>query len=85
MLLSVLEGEVTLWDVPDLLTELYENWTEISILLRVPSGSGVIDSLDFVICGDASVPRRLQALAIVFGARMYISLFCFDIVFLCCD
>ena len=68
---------MTLWDVPDLLTELYENWTELSDLLRVPSGSGVIDSLDFVLCGDASVSLRLQALAIVFRARMYISLFFF--------
>ena len=74
---------MTLWDVPDLLTELYENWAEMSNLLRVPSGSGVIDSLDFVLCGDASVPLRLQALAIVFRARMYTSFFfilCFCVV-----
>ena len=70
--------------MPELLTELYENWTEMSNLLRVPSASGVIDPLDFALCGDASVPLRLQALVFVFRARMYISLF-FDIVFLCCD
>ena len=73
----MLEGEVTLWDVPDVLTELYENWTEISNLLRVPSGSGIIDSLDFVLCGDLSVPLRLQALARVFRERMYNLLFLF--------
>ena len=71
----MLDGEVTLWDVPDVLAELSENWAEISNLLRVPSGSGIIESLDFVLCGDRAIPFRLQALASVFRARMYV--FCF--------
>ena len=62
---------MTLWDVPEVLTELYTNWAEISCLLRVASSSGVIDSLDFVLCGDPSVSLRLHALAIVFRASMY--------------
>ena len=66
----MLEGEVTLWDVPEVLSELSENWAEISNLLRVPSGSGLIESLDLVLCGDRSIPLRLQALASVFRARM---------------
>ena len=56
-------------DVPDVLVELYENWTGIITLLRAPSRSGKVDSLDFVLCGDPSVPLRLHALAIVFRAR----------------
>ena len=63
---------MTLWDVPDVLTELYVNWTEISSLLRSPSSSGVVDSLDFVLCGDPSVALRLHALAIVFRSRKLI-------------
>ena len=66
---------MTLWDVPDVLTEIYTNWAEVSFLLRVPSSSGTIESLDFVLCGDLRVSLRLHALAIVFRARMY-SLFC---------
>ena len=75
MFQCILDGEVTLWDVPDVLTELYSNWIEISCLLRVPSSSGTIESLDLVLCGDPSVLLRFHALAIVFRARMYI-LFC---------
>ena len=73
----MVEREVTLWDVPDVLTELCEKWTEISNLLSMSSGTGIIDSLDFVLCGDLSVPLRLQALASVFRARLYILLFLF--------
>ena len=71
----MLDGEVTLWDVPDVLVELSENWAEVSDLLRVPSGSFVIESLDFVLCEDRAIPFRLQALASVFRARIYV--FCF--------
>ena len=71
----MLDGEVTLWDVPDVLTELSENWAEVSNLLRVPSGSGIIESLDFVLCRDRAIPFRLQALASNFRARMYVLLF----------
>ena len=73
---SVLDGEITLWGVPDVLIELYEHWTEITTLLRVPSQSGMVDSLDFVLCGDLSVPLRLHALSIVFSAREYLLLIC---------
>ena len=64
-------GEVTLWDVPDVLVELCENWSGITTLLKVPSRSGMVDSLDFVLCGDPRVPLRLHALAIVFHARKW--------------
>ena len=71
MFQSVLDGEVTLWDAPDVLFESYTNWAAISCLLRVPSSSGVIESLDFVLCGDPSVSLRLHVLSLVFRARMY--------------
>ena len=70
----MLEGEVTLWDVPDVLTDLYTHWSEIVVLLRVPSSSGVSETLDLVLCGDPSVSFRLHALSLVFRARMYISI-----------
>ena len=72
----MLDGEITLWGVPDVLIELYKHWTEITTLLRVPSQSGMVDSLDFVLCGDLSVPLRLHALSIVFSAREYLLLIC---------
>ena len=65
----MLDGEVTLWDVPDVLVELCENWSGVTMLLRVPSRSGMVDSLDLVLCGDVSLPLRLHALAVVFRAR----------------
>ena len=68
----MLEGEVTLWDVPEVLTELHTHWSDIVVLLRVPSSSGVSDALDFVLGGDPSVSLRLHALSLVFRARMYI-------------
>ena len=68
----MLEGEVTLWDVPEVLTEVHTHWSDIVVLLRVPSSSGVSDALDFVLSGDPSVPLRLHALSLVFRARMYI-------------
>ena len=76
----MLDGEVTLWDVPDVLPELSENWAEVSDLLRVPSGSGVIESLDFVLCGDRAIPFCLQALASVFRARMFRYLQCLNLI-----
>ena len=54
-----------------MLVELYENWSGITILLRVPSRSGMVDSLAFVLRGDPSVLFRLYALAIVFRARKW--------------
>ena len=63
----MLEGEVTLWDVPEVLTELHTHL----VLLRVPSSSGVSDALDFVLSGDPSVSLRLHAMSLVFRARMY--------------
>ena len=60
---------MTLWDVPEVLQELYVNWGGISRLLRVPSSSGMVDSLDFVLCGDSSVPLRLHVLSVIFRAR----------------
>ena len=57
--LAVLEGEVTLWDVPDVLTELYTKRAEVSSLLRELSISRMIDSLDYVLCG--AVCDRLHA------------------------
>ena len=48
---------MTLWDVPEVLQELYVNWGGISHLLSVPSSSGMVDSLDFVLCGD---PARIR-------------------------
>ena len=71
----MLEGEVTLWDVPDVLTELHTNWLDIVVLLRVPGNSGVPDTLDIVLCGDPSVSLRLHALSLVFRARMYSLMF----------
>ena len=65
----MLDGEVTLWDVPDVLVELCENWSGVTMLLRVPSRSGMVDSLDLVLCSDVSLPLRLHALAVVFRAR----------------
>ena len=35
---------MTLWDVPEVLQEMYVNWGGISRLLRVPSSSGMVDS-----------------------------------------
>ena len=66
---SVLEGEVTLWDVPDVLMEVCGHWADITTLLRFSSRSGMVESLDLVLCGDPSVPLRLHALAIVLRAR----------------
>ena len=68
----MLEGEVTLWDVPEVLTELHTHWSDFVVLLRVPSSSGVSDALDFVLSGDPSVSLRLHALSLMFRARMYI-------------
>ena len=65
----MLDSEVTLWEVPDALDELCENWSGITTLLRVRGLSGMVDSLDFVLCENLSVPLRLHALAIVFRAR----------------
>ena len=51
--------------------EVCEHWADITTLLRFSSRSGMVESLDLVLCGDPSVPLRLHALAIVFRARKY--------------
>ena len=69
---SVLEGEVSLWDVPDVLAKLHENWLFVCGLLRAPDAAGTVESLDYVLCGDPSVPVRLHALNLVFRARKFV-------------
>ena len=68
-----MEGEVSLWDVPDVLAELHENWLFICGLLRTSDDAGVVDPLDYVLCSDPSVSMRLHALNLVFRARKFVT------------
>ena len=67
---------MSLWDVPDVLCEVNENWPFICGMLRTPDETGVVDPLDYVLCGDASVRMRLHALSIMFRARKFCVLIC---------
>ena len=45
-------------------------------MLRTPDETGVVDPLDYVLRGDASVRMRLHALSIVFRARKFCVFIC---------